>query len=189
MSFIQFISQPWPWYVSGAMIALLMAFLLFSGKTFGFSSNFRTLCAACGAGKMTDYFDIDWKAQSWNLFFLAGSVLGGSISAVFLSSTSAPELSPAFIETLHQLGFKSPQSFQPEEIYGTSQLLQGKGILILITGGFLIGFGSRYAGGCTSGHAITGLSSLQWQSLLAVSGFFIGGLLMTWYILPYLFSH
>jgi hypothetical protein len=51
----------------------------------------------------------------------------------------------------------------------------------------MVGFGSRYAGGCTSGHAISGLSDLQVPSLIAVVGFFIGGLIMTFFILPLIF--
>jgi len=62
-----------------------------------------------------------------------------------------------------------------------------KGFLVLAFGGLMVGFGSRYAGGCTSGHAISGLSDLQIQSLIAVAGFFIGGLLMTYFVLPLIF--
>jgi hypothetical protein len=62
-----------------------------------------------------------------------------------------------------------------------------KGFLILIGAGVLVGFGSRYAGGCTSGHGIVGLSMMATESYIAVAGFFIGGLIMTWLILPYLF--
>ena len=60
--------------------------------------------------------------------------------------------------------------------------------MVLAVGGFLVGFGTRYAGGCTSGHAISGLSNLQLPSLVAVIGFFIGGLVMTHLIFPYLYS-
>ena len=73
------------------------------------------------------------------------------------------------------------------QIFNLDFLFSVKGILVLVVGGFMIGFGSRYAGGCTSGHAIMGISSLQWPSLVTVIFFFMGGLLMTHFILPLIF--
>jgi uncharacterized membrane protein YedE/YeeE len=184
---LELIKQPWPWYTSGIVIVLVMAILLFFGKSFGFSSNFRTICAACGAGKKIKFFDFDWKAQIWNLMFLAGAILGGFISHVFLSNGEAVQISKATIQDLSALGFSAPKGLQPDEIFSTKAFLSLKGIMILLGGGFLIGFGTRYAGGCTSGHAISGLSNLQWPSLVAVIGFFIGGLIMTHLLLPLIF--
>ena len=87
-----------------------------------------------------------------------------------------------------ELGFANAgQSYLPAEIFSEESIFSLKGFYILIVAGFMIGFGTRYAGGCTSGHAITGLSSLQFPSLLAVIGFFIGGLIMTWFLLPLIF--
>lgn len=181
---IDYLSQPWPWYTSGAVIALVMVLLLFFGKSFGFSSNFRVICAACGAGKNTKFFDFDWRAQTWNLLFLVGAVIGGFIASEFLSSGEGVQISQATIRDLQQLGVAAPNGLQPEELFSLDALFSLKSIFILVVGGFLIGFGSRYAGGCTSGHAISGLSNLQLPSLLAVIGFFIGGLITTFFLLP-----
>ncbi|MBJ6119608.1 YeeE/YedE family protein [Pontibacter sp. BT310] len=184
---LEFISQPWPWYVSGTVIALIMALLLYFGKSFGFSSNLRVICAACGAGKKVSFFDFDWRAQTWNLLFLVGAVIGGFIASEFLSTGEAVQISQATIQDLSQLGISAPDALQPGEIFSLESLFTVKGFLILLLGGFMIGFGSRYAGGCTSGHAISGLSNLQLPSLIAVIGFFIGGLITTFVLLPLIF--
>jgi uncharacterized protein len=184
---LEFISQPWPWYVSGTVIALIMVLLLYFGKSFGFSSNLRVICAACGAGKKVSFFDFDWRAQTWNLLFLVGAVIGGFIASEFLSTGEAVQISQATIQDLNQLGISAPAALQPEEIFSLESLFSVKGFLILLLGGFMIGFGSRYAGGCTSGHAISGLSNLQLPSLIAVIGFFIGGMITTFVLLPLIF--
>ncbi|RYY37831.1 MAG: YeeE/YedE family protein [Sphingobacteriaceae bacterium] len=181
---IELIRQPWPWYASGAAIAALMVTLLLFGKSFGFSSNLRTICAACGAGKKVKFFDFDWKSQGWNLLFLVGSIIGGFISAQWLTNDAPLQLSAATISDLKKLGVYFDGGFAPMQLFGDGALASVKNLLLLLVGGFLVGFGSRYAGGCTSGHAISGLSNLQWPSLLAVIGFFIGGLIMTHFVLP-----
>jgi uncharacterized membrane protein YedE/YeeE len=119
--------------------------------------------------------------------FLAGAIAGGFISAEFLSAGEAVQIAPATIKDLQALGISSPQGLQPAELFSLEALTSGKGLLLLLAGGFMIGFGSRYAGGCTSGHAISGLSNLQLPSLIAVVGFFIGGLITTFLLLPLLF--
>ncbi|WP_202923411.1 YeeE/YedE family protein [Pontibacter pudoricolor] len=184
---LELVRQPWPWYTSGAVIAFVMVLLLFFGKSFGVSSNLRTICSACGAGKSVKFFDFDWRSQTWNLLFLVGAVLGGVISSQFLSTGEAVQISQATIQDLGQLGISAPRGIQPEELFSLEALFTVKGFLILLLGGFAIGFGARYAGGCTSGHAISGLSNLQWPSLVAVIGFFIGGLLTTWVLMPIIF--
>ncbi len=184
---LELIRQPWPWYTSGAVIAFVMVVLLFFGKSFGFSSNLRTICSACGAGKHVKFFDFNWRAQTWNLLFLVGAILGGFISAEFLSNGEAVQISQATIQDLSELGISAPNGIQPEEIFSLEALFTVKGFLILLLGGFAIGFGARYAGGCTSGHAISGLSNLQLPSLIAVIGFFIGGLFTTFVLLPLIF--
>lgn len=180
--------QPWPWYVSGPMIALVMALLIFTGKNFGMSANLRTMCSMGGGDKLADFFDFDWKKQSWNLFVVIGAIMGGFIAATFLSDSSTVILGERTTQNLLEMGFSNPGgSYVPPEFFtlsGGNILFK---ILILVSGGFLIGFGARYAGGCTSGHAISGLSDLQLPSLIAVIGFFAGGLLMTHLILPLLF--
>jgi uncharacterized protein len=184
---LEVLKQPWPWYTSGAVIAFIMVLLLFFGKSFGFSANLRTICSACGAGKRVKFFDFNWRSQIWNLLFLLGAIIGGFISAEFLSNGEAVQLSEATLQDLTALGISSPQGIQPEEIFGLEALFSLRGLLILLGGGFMIGFGARYAGGCTSGHAISGLANLQLPSLLAVVGFFIGGLITTFILLPLLF--
>ncbi len=182
------IFQPWPWYISGPLIALIMFFLLFTGKTFGMSSNLRTMCSIGGAGKVADFFKFDWKGQIWNLMVVLGAILGGYFASHYLTDDTTVDLNEQTITALETAGFENPGStYVPDEIYGLEAVTSVKGLLILIIGGLLIGFGSRYAGGCTSGHAISGLSNLQVPSLIAVIGFFIGGIIMTYLILPHLF--
>ncbi|MEO8885115.1 MAG: YeeE/YedE thiosulfate transporter family protein [Mucilaginibacter sp.] len=185
---IELIKQPWSWYASGAAIAFIMVLLLFFGKTFGFSSNLRTMCTIAGAGKTTSFFDFDWKKQRWNLLFLIGSIMGGFISATFLKSDQPLQLSKATIADLQALGISFDGGLNPTAIYNWHYALSAKGFAVLLGAGLMIGFGSRYANGCTSGHAISGLSNLQLPSLWAVIGFFIGGLFMTHILFPLIFS-
>lgn len=185
---IDFISQPWPWYVAGPVLSLVMFLLLYFGKNFGLSANLRTMCSIGGAGKVSDFFNFEWKAQRWNLVFVVGAILGGYLSSTFLSNAEGIQLSESTITSLTDLGFENiGQDYLPAELFSIESTFTLKGILILVIGGFLVGFGSRYAGGCTSGHAISGLSNLQLPSLIAVVGFFIGGLIMNFFILPLLF--
>jgi uncharacterized membrane protein YedE/YeeE len=184
---LDWISQPWPWYVAGPLIALVMFSMLFFGKSFGLSANLRTMCSILGAGKSCEFFDFDWKTQTWNLVFAAGLVLGGLISYLYLGYEPAANISETTISELKGFGIESPgETVVPLEIFNWENLLSVQGFIFMVVGGFLVGFGTRYAGGCTSGHAISGLSDLQPASLLAVVGFFIGGLLMTYFILPHL---
>lgn len=183
----EFITQTWSWWFSGTMIAGIMFFLLYFGQSFGFSANLRTICAAAGLGKKAKFFDFNWKTQTWNLVFLVGAIIGGFIAKQFLSSGSPVDISPETINDLSKLGISAPVSLQPTELFSLEAILSIKGFLVLAFGGLMVGFGSRYAGGCTSGHAISGLSDLQLPSLIAVIGFFIGGLVMTFFILPLIF--
>ncbi len=186
---IEFISQPWPWYVAGPIIAIIMFILLWFGKSFGISANLRTMCAMAGGGKSCDFFAFDWKSQVWNLVFAAGLILGGFIAHTYLMPSYDVHISEATINELSQMGIDDPgKNIVPEQIFNWESLFTLKGFIFIIVGGFLIGFGTRYAGGCTSGHAISGLSDLQLPSLIAVIGFFIGGLAMTYFILPHLLA-
>jgi len=184
---IELLKQPWPWYSSGIIISAIMFSLLYFGKSFGFSSNLRTICAMSGAGNVNKFFDFNWKAQIWNLVFLLGAIIGGFIAKEFLSTGEAVQISEATIKDLQELGFARPTSMQPDELFSWDAIFTLKGFSILAIGGFLVGLGSRYAGGCTSGHAISGISDLQVPSMIAVVGFFAGGLLMTWFIYPLIF--
>ncbi len=183
---IDFLSQPWPWYIAGPLITVIMVSMFFFGKTFGVSSNLSTICAAAGAGKKIEFFRFDWKSKVWNLIFLAGLVIGGVISSTILKNPDKIDLNPKTEEVLNAHGIMN-EGVLPVELFGLDALFTMKGFLILLIGGFLVGFGARYAGGCTSGHAISGLSNLQLPSLVAVIGFFIGGLLMVHLLFPIIF--
>jgi hypothetical protein len=146
------------------------------------------MCTICGADRSSEFFKFDWKSQQWNLIVVLGAVIGGFIAANFLSTDTAVAINPKTVATLQDLGFISAGSaYLPGELFGLGALTDLKSLAILAVGGFLVGFGARYAGGCTSGHAISGLSDLQLPSLIAVIGFFIGGLVMIHFIFPFLF--
>lgn len=188
MLIIEFISKPWAWYVAGPAITLVMFLLLYFGGQFGVSSNLRTVCAAVGGDKLSDFFKFNWKEQIWNLVFIGGAIIGGFIATEFLTPTQELALNPNTIQKLQALGFENPGAeYLPAEIFGTESVLSFSGMLILLVGGFLVGFGARYGGGCTSGHAISGISNLQIPSVIAVIGFFIGGLIMSHLLLPIIF--
>lgn len=186
--FMELISLTWPWYVSGFLIGLVMLCLNYFGKVFGMSSNLRTLCTIAGAERFADFFKFNWKDQIWNLMVVLGAMVGGFVAVHFLHNDSNVTLNPATIVQLAELNIDAPNGkMAPDFLFGNAVFQSPKIILILIIGGILIGFGSRYAGGCTSGHAISGLSNLQLPSLKAVVGFFVGGLIMAHFILPLLF--
>jgi uncharacterized membrane protein YedE/YeeE len=165
-----------------------MLTLNYFGKVFGMSSNLRTLCTMAGAGKFADFFRFDVKSQYWNLMVILGAMIGGFVAVHFMSDPTNVSINPQTIVQLQEMGFDNPNGqLLPNKMFGVEAFKSPKMILILIFGGVLIGFGSRYAGGCTSGHAIAGMSNLQRQSLKAVIGFFVGGLLMTHFIFPLIF--
>jgi uncharacterized protein len=183
------LQDPWPWYVAGPLIGLMLPLLLLiGGRTFGISSNLRHLCAATIPGGLR-FFRYDWKREgSWNLLFATGIVIGGLIAAsLLLPPDYAVAISSATQRDLHALGLRDLSGLVPQELMGWQGLTSARGWLTLGVGGFLVGFGSRWAGGCTSGHAISGLATFQLPSLIAVVGFFAGGLLMTHLLLPILF--
>lgn len=184
---IEILSQPWPWYISGPLIALIMFLLLWAGGKFGVSSTLKTMCTMSGAGNRIDFFKDDWKDHLWNLTFVLGAVIGGYIAVHYLSGNEVHDLNAETVKELNALGISFDQSLLPQDIFNWDFLLTPKGLLIMVGGGFLVGFGARWAGGCTSGHAISGLSNLQLASLIAVIGFFIGGLFMTHLLFPLIF--
>ena len=188
---VDFISQPWPWYVAGPMIALIMFILLFFGREFGISANFRVMCAADGAGDYADFFKFDWASQGWNLMVALGAMFGGYLAATYFTPVDGQvaHVSQAAIMDLQALGFEFEAGKVPliPDFYRWEALFTLKGFMVIVVGGFLVGFGARYAGGCTSGHAISGMSALQFGSLVAVIGFFLGGLTMVHLIFPLLF--
>lgn len=188
---VDFISQPWPWYVAGPMIALIMFILLFFGREFGISANFRVMCAADGAGEYADFFKFDWGSQGWNLMVALGAMFGGYLAATYFTPVDeqVAHISQTTIADLQTLGFEFEAGKVPliPDFYNWEALFSLRGFIVIVVGGFLVGFGARYAGGCTSGHAISGMSALQFGSLVAVIGFFLGGLTMVHLIFPLLF--
>ncbi len=185
---MNFLSQTWHWSISGFLIGMVMLTLIYFGKTFGMSTNLRSLCSLTGIGKRVSFFNWDWKSQRWNLVVVLGAMIGGFVATHFLSNSSNVSINPVTILKLQKLGIDSPNGkLLPDAIFELDVFHSPKKIFLLILGGFLIGFGSRYAGGCTSGHAISGLSNFQLPSLKAVIGFFIGGLIMVNFIFPLIF--
>ena len=177
--------QPWPWYVAGPIIGLFVPLLfIFGNKQFGISSSLRHTCATF-ASKTIPYFNYNWKNEGlWNLLFVGGVFIGGFLGGWVFANPEPIALSAATVNDLTALGVQDFEGFVPDDIFYWGNLLTWRGLFIILAGGFLIGFGARYADGCTSGHAITGLSNLQLGSLLAVIGFFAGGLIITHWILP-----
>jgi uncharacterized protein len=184
MDFIDWIKQPWPWYVSGPLIGLMVPALLIVGnKAFGISSSLRHICAACLPAKIP-FFQYNWRNEIWNLFFVAGIVIGGFITAQYLGNPDAIKVNPKLATELGQYGVTDYQSLIPRQLFNWESLFTAKGAILIIAGGFLVGFGTRYAGGCTSGHAIMGLSTLQLPSLVATISFMTGGFIIANLILP-----
>ncbi|GAC1656311.1 MAG: YeeE/YedE family protein [Gemmatimonadaceae bacterium] len=186
LSFVQTVlSQPWPWYVGGPLIGLFVPALLLTGnRMFGISSNLRHVCAAMVPGRVA-FFRYDWRrAGGWNLAFALGIVAGGAFAARYLDSGGAVQISDAARASIGRLGVHDMTGLMPREIFYWGALTTWRGLVMIVGGGLLIGFGTAYAGGCTSGHAISGLADLQLPSLIAVLGFFAGGLISTWLILP-----
>ncbi len=180
----EFISQPWPWYIAGPLIGLMVPIMLVVlNKPFGISSSFRHACAMCVPSSVK-YFDYNWKAQSWHLMFALGVFIGAGLVYLFFPNPNPVQISEATILKLQSLGIQDHSGLMPKEVFNWDQLSSAGGIIIMIVGGFLVGFGTRYANGCTSGHAIMGLSQLNLGSLFATIGFFSGGLIMSWFVLP-----
>ncbi|WP_211327013.1 YeeE/YedE family protein [Chitinophaga flava] len=188
MDILTFLQQPWPWYIAGPLIGLTVPVLLLVGnKSFGISSSLRHICAACVPAKVP-FFDYDWKKEAWNLFFVGGILLGGIIAGTLLANPAGMSVSPKLVTELSQYGINDYHSLVPVQLFNWPALLSVRGLLMMVGGGFLVGFGTRYAGGCTSGHAIMGLSTLQWPSLVATICFMIGGFIMANLILPFILS-
>ena len=177
--------SPWPWHITGPVIAAVMVALLLFGRRFGISSNLRTMCSIAGAGKLSEYFRFDWKAQSWNLVFVLGTVGGGAIARFLLLAPGPVKLNPDTVETLKSMNIEDAGSaFAPSVLFGPEAWSNPLALLVMLLGGLLVGFGTRWANGCTSGHAISGLSSFQWPSVIAAFGFFLGGYIASHFFLP-----
>lgn len=188
MSILEWIKQPWSWYVAGPVIGLTVPTLLIIGnKSFGISSSLRHLCAACIPANIK-FFKYDWKKEVWNLFFVAGIFLGGMIAANLLANPEPIQINTKLAAELAGYGITDYSGLVPDQLFNWQALFTIKGLLLIVVGGFMVGFGTRYAGGCTSGHAIMGLSTLQWPSLVATCCFMAGGFIMANFILPFILS-
>lgn len=183
---LEMLKQPWPWYVAGAVIGLIVpALLLLGNKHFGISANLRHACAACFPANIK-FFKYDWKKEVWNFFFVGGILVGAVIAAQWLANPNPVEINAKLASELTGYGITFNNNLLPKELFSFESLFTLRGFIVLIGGGFLVGFGARYAGGCTSGHAIMGLSDLQWPSLVATAMFMAGGFLMSNVILPFI---
>ena len=176
---IEWVSQPWPWYVAGPLIGLTVpALLILGNKSFGISSSLRHMCAMCIPAKIP-FFQYNWRKEMWNLMFVLGIMIGGFIATTFISNPEEIVIASQTQTDLASLGITDFSGLMPTDIFSWENLFTAKGFIFFIIGGFLVGFGTRYAGGCTSGHAIMGISSLQWPSLVATIFFMAGGFIMT----------
>ena len=183
---IEILKHPWPWYIAGPLIGLMVPVLLIIGnKTFGISSSLRHICAACMPAKIP-YFTYEWKRETWNLVLVTGILIGGFIATTFLLNNQPVHVNPKLVTELSTYGITDYNSLVPEQLFNFPALFTLKGFILIIGGGFLVGFGTRYAGGCTSGHAIMGLSNLQLPSLIATICFMVGGFIMANLILPFI---
>ena len=185
---MELLKQPWSWYAAGAIIGLIVpALLILGNKHFGISATLRHACAECFPANIK-FFKYEWKKEIWNFFFIGG-ILAGAVLAVTLLSNPIPiEVNPKLVAELSGYGINDYSGMVPKQLFSFASLLTLRGFIMLVGGGFLVGFGSRYAGGCTSGHSIMGLSNLQLPSLIATISFMVGGYIMSNLLLPFILN-
>ena len=145
------------------------------------------MCAICVPANIP-FFKYDWKKEVWNLFFVGGVFIGGIIATHFLTANTTVVVNTKLVEELASYGVTNFEGLVPKDLFNWPSLFTLKGFLLMVVGGFLVGFGTRYAGGCTSGHAIMGLSNLQWPSLIATCCFMAGGFIVANLMLPLILS-
>jgi uncharacterized protein len=185
---LEVLKQPWPWYVAGALIGLIVpALLILGNRHFGISANLRHICAACFPANIK-FFQYEWKKEVWNLFFVGGILVGGFLASQYLANPEPMVIHPELAKELAGYQLTDHSALLPPELFSWPSLLTARGFIMMVIGGFMVGFGTRYAGGCTSGHAIMGLSNLQWPSLVATIMFMVGGFIMANLILPFVLS-
>ncbi|HEX9656550.1 MAG TPA: YeeE/YedE thiosulfate transporter family protein [Bacteroidota bacterium] len=168
------------------MIGLYVpALYLLLNKHFGISSTFRDICAACVKPK-ADYFHYNWKDNRWRLLFVAGIVVGGFLSHATMTTPAESQISTHTLKELSLLGIRDFSTMIPQDLFSWKSLASMQGFILIVVGGFLVGFGTRYAEGCTSGHSIHGIATFQQASIVATICFFIGGLFTTHILLPHI---
>jgi len=183
---MELLSKPWPWWAAGIIIGLIVPTLLILGnKHFGLSANLRHACAACFPANVK-FFKYEWKKEVWNFFFVGGIIAGAIIASTLLANPEPVQVVPELAAELQTYGITDYSGMVPNQLISWESLFSLRGFIMLVLGGFLVGFGSRYAGGCTSGHSIMGLSDLQWPSLVATIFFMVGGFIMANLILPHI---
>ena len=181
---ILFLKQPWPWYVAGPIIGLCVPLLLLTGnKSLGISSTLREICAATIPGRIS-FLNYDWKAQRWNLVFVLGLLASGFVGGVLLQNDEPVKIAKSTQQMLNSFGITNQQGMMPSSVFNFHSLFTLKGFIIIVIGGFFVGFGTRWAAGCTSGHGIFGLSTFQLPSLIATITFFAFGIITSWFLLP-----
>ena len=183
---MEFLRQPWTWYAAGIIIGLIVpALLILGNKHFGISSNMRHICAACFPANIP-YFKYNWKKEIWNFFFVAGVMIGALIAAKLLTNDLPIVVNQHLSSELAGYGITDFSGSVPKQLFSFESLFTLRGLIMMVAGGFLVGFGTRYAGGCTSGHSIMGLSNLQLPSFIATCCFMAGGFIMANLILPFI---
>ncbi len=183
---IEFLKQPLHWSIAGIIIGLTVpALLLVGNKRFGISSALKHLCAICIPNKIP-YFQYDWKEQKWLFVFVFGIMSGAFIAEMVIPNPNDMIIADATLQFLAKYNITPGKELIPLSIFSFEKILTLGGFIFMVVGGFLVGFGTRYAEGCTSGHSIYGLATLQWPSLVATICFMIGGILTTNFLLPHL---
>lgn len=181
---INYLSQPWPWYVGGPLIGIIIIMLQWiDNKPLAASSSYRHVCAATFPANIP-FLKYNWKAEIWNLLFVAGILIGGIVAGNFFSHPATIAISSEAAHHLQSIGLKDTTGFAPVQLFSLAALQTIPGLIVIVFGGFLVGFGSRYAGGCVSGHSMTGISDLQWTSMLATACIFAGGIFTSYVLLP-----
>ncbi len=184
MKTFDLLHDPWPWYIVGPLMGATIPLLLFWGnRMLGASSSLKHLCALLPS--KAAYFQYDIRTGYWNIAFAAGVCLGAAICFRYFYNPEQITIALATVEDLELLGLSDFQGMMPREIFGASNWTGARYWVFTLVGGFLVGFGVRYAGGCTSGHGFMGLSMMSKSSFLAVLAFFGGGMFFTFFLLPH----
>lgn len=156
----------WHWSISGFLFGIIMLCLNYLGGYFGLSSSYRTICSMAGLSNISIFFKYDWKKEIWQILFIAGIITGGYIVHLLNAETAVPD-----------------KTYIPSNLFSSNDPIA---LVVLFCGSLLSGFGARYAGGCTSGHLISGISNLQFPSFLVLLFFMIGGILTSTFLMQFI---